>query len=102
MLLVLAIMPNLLVWSCLFILLDSLLKQPPNCEFWCSEQGTLDSVALLVLVLGTLTTFLATPVLFVEAGRRSKAAWFAVTSTVLQPVVFLGILPVILRSLRAA
>jgi hypothetical protein len=98
----LASLPTLVAWSCHFILLDSLLREPPDCEVWCSEHGTLDAIALILLLVSTLMTLVVTPFLFAEAGRRSKAAWFAVTSTALQPVLIFGVIPILLRSFRVA
>ena len=96
----LALLPNLLAWSCEFFLLSDVLREPPDCEVWCTDQGTSVLTALIVLLACTVITFVTMPVLFVQAGRRSKAAWFAVVSTALQPVVFIGLVPVVLRSLR--
>lgn len=97
-----AILPTLLAWSCLAILLDSFLREPPDCEIWCSDHGSLDAIALIVFSVSTLIILIVTPVLFAEAGRRSRAAWFAVTSTALQLVLIFGVIPLLLRSLRVA
>ena len=96
----LALLPNLLAWSCEFFLLSDVLREPPDCEVWCTDQGTSVLTALVVLLACTVISFVTMPVLLDQAGRRSKAAWFAVVSTALQPIVFIGLVPVVLRSLR--